>query len=151
MKEKKSKRIQISEQQVRESFVNEQAKQNALERAQASMQATIKEIVAAQDSLKEIKNCKQDDKILVFLGAGMLAEASIKNTSKVTSSIGGNVFSETTIEKAIQELENKRAEAEKNQGLLQQEMGKTQANLEALSMLIIEAEKIRQERMQAKK
>jgi len=145
---KKTRQIEITEQQVLEGFKNEQLKMDSLRKAGEGIQGSVAETLAARDALKEISLAKKGEKIFVFLGAGVFAEASIEKTSKVRQTLGAGVVIEEGIEKVLENLEKMRAENEKKLGAVQQEQNKTLANLQGLGSLIAEAQRLRRQKPQ---
>ncbi len=140
---KKNKTVEFSEQQVLETFRNEQNRLESMKRAFQMEQSMLGEIITAQESLKEIKKAKKGDRIFVFLGAGVFAEATIEDKEKVKQNIGSGVIIDQKIETTIQTLEKARESQEKNLGQIRQEIEKIDNNLQGLTRMIIQAQQLR--------
>ncbi len=110
MSEKKE--VRLSEQQLMDSYRNEQAKMDFLQRRMQEMQLVLNEIVTAEEAVKELRKTKKEENILVSLGAGVYAEAKIGGTSKVKTSLAGNVLLDEESEAAEKKLQGEREKVE---------------------------------------
>ena len=70
------------------------------------------EIHSAEQTLSEIENSKENQKVLVPIGAGNFIYASIENTKNVIVTIGAGVHSEKSLLDAIEIIKKKKTEVE---------------------------------------
>ncbi|MBT4596943.1 MAG: hypothetical protein HOC95_03105 [Candidatus Diapherotrites archaeon] len=113
---------QFNEQQLVQLVRQEEANLASKEEYFMKLRNVLGETVKAMDSLKEIQ--KNPGKIIVRLGAGILVDAEITNTTTCKRTFSENGFQETKINDTIKWLEEK-------QGQLENQLGKVQADLVA--------------------
>jgi prefoldin alpha subunit len=121
------KEIRLSEQQLMDSYRNEQAKMDFLQRRMQEMQQVLNEIVTAAEAVKELRKTKKEENILVSLGAGIYAEAKIGGTGKVKTSLAGNVLLDEESEAAEKKLQ---AEREKVEASIRETFNEQQATMQ---------------------
>ncbi|VVB99384.1 Prefoldin subunit alpha [uncultured archaeon] len=102
----------------------------------SSLQGARNELFGAKDALKELSNADKGTKIMVNLGAGIYAEASIEDCSKATTAIAGNVFREKKADEIIKEIESRTQSIEKQLGVLGQEQQSVIARVNQLESII---------------
>ena len=105
--EKQGREIQISPEQLISLYQNQRAAMDSLLQQEGMMQASLREIVGAEEALKEIKAAGKDVKVLFLLGAGVFVEGEVRS-EKVKSEVGGGVVQSVTVKKALEQLEEKR-------------------------------------------
>ncbi len=109
MAKNKGREIKISPEQLLSLYQNQRASMDALVQQEQALLAAEREVVGAEEALKELSNASQPARSLFLLGAGVFAEGELKG-EKVKSDIGGNVLQEVSIKKALEQL----AERKKN-------------------------------------
>jgi prefoldin alpha subunit len=70
------------------------------------------EIHSAEQTLSEIENSKENQKVLVPIGAGNFIYVSVEDTKKVIVTIGAGVHSEKSLPDAIDAIKKKKTEVE---------------------------------------
>ena len=121
------KEIMLNEQQLMDAYRNEQTKMDFLQKKMHEMQQVLNEIVMAEEAVKELRKTKKEENILVSLGAGVYAEAKIGGTSKVKTSLAGNVLLDEESEAAEKKLQ---AEREKVEASMRETFKEQQAALQ---------------------
>jgi len=101
----------------------------------------LQEVQAAQDALDEIKNSDKGTAMLVPLGSGVFTYATLSDKSAVRMDIGNNIFERMPISKAIERLEDKKANLRKNLKDLLVRKQKTMVSVAQLEKIIADAQK----------
>ncbi len=70
------------------------------------------EIHSAEQTLSEIENSKENQKVLVPIGAGNFIHASIEDAKNIVVTIGAGVHSEKSLPDAIESIKKKKTEVE---------------------------------------
>jgi len=68
------------------------------------------EISKAENTLKEVKNVKASESILMNVGAGVLVECKINNTKEVKISLPGTIIISKDIDEVVKDIENRKKE-----------------------------------------
>jgi prefoldin alpha subunit len=100
----------ISEQELQQSimYLDQLKEQIATLKEQLEiLELAVKEHNQAVDTLKDFKNLKKDNEILIPIGADSLVFAKILDTSKVIINVGAGIAMEDTIETAIEKLSSR--------------------------------------------
>ena len=140
----KKKQVEVSEQQLMETYKQEQTRLNSLKQAMNEIQQNIAEVLTTKETLTEMQKTKAGEKIMVSVGTGVYISGSIDNTKDVHFTIGGNVVKKKSVEDALDTLENMRGAGEKQLAAFQQETAKLNAGVEELSRLLIQAQRMKQ-------
>lgn len=93
------------------------------------VQTALSEAIVANSTLEGIKG-KEGVEALLPIGADSFIRADIQNSNKIIMGIGAGVCMEKDIEVCIEDLKSRRAEFEKVNVSLQQQLGQTLARLE---------------------
>ncbi len=125
----KKKAIELNAEQLMEAYRNEQSRFAFLQRRQLELQRAIQEIMAAIDTINELKKGKSEENILVSLGAGTYIEAKVANVKKVKTGLAGNILIEETLEKTEKKLLEERKKVEKSLIELREGMRKVAENV----------------------
>lgn len=137
----KQKEVEITAQQLIETYRADQAKMDFLQKRQQSLLQIVTEMNTALDSIKEIRKAKEEEIIMVSLGAGIFAEAKIANVKKVKSSLAGNILIDSQPEKVLEELQEAMDKAKKELETVQLEMQKTSQNMQGVATILQESQK----------
>ncbi len=70
------------------------------------------EIQTSEQTLVELKDAKNDQQMLLPIGAGNFIYATIKNAEKVIVTIGAGIHSEKSLDEAIDGVKKKKSEVE---------------------------------------
>ncbi len=152
MTEKKSdakagqKEIKLSAQQLLNLFQREKAKIREIERQMNSLQNILTEILAARDAVKEIKGAEKGHPILLRLGAGILAEATVTQNKTVKKSLGGSVVVDSPVESVLSGLEEEHKKTLENVETLGAEHRKAAANANSFGQMLDAIEKAGQQK-----
>jgi prefoldin alpha subunit len=141
---KKKRQVEVSEQQLMETYKQEQSRLNSLKQAIREIRQNISEVLTTKDTLKEMQKTKAGEKIMVAVGTGVYISGSIDNTTDVHFTIGGNVVKKKSVQDALETLENMRGAGEKQLATFQQEATKLNSDVEELSRLLIHAQRMKQ-------
>ena len=142
MKEAKPKQeVTLSGAQVMNFYNNERNKLSIIQRRFDSLQNLLNETMLSINSLNELKKSSKNEKILVNLGAGVFADASIENNGKVKVSLAGNVVLDKPVDEALLDLEKRKNELEKDINVTINEQEATLKQISALENVINTARK----------
>ncbi len=148
--EKKPREMKVTGQQLMDTYKNDQAKLEGLERKGKALQKVISEMISALDSVKGIKNTTEGENTLISLGAGIYAEGKITNTKTLKNSLAGNVLVNTDIETVSKNLEEDLKKAGTEMSKTQTEMQKVQRNLQMVSQMLQKGQQMMQENQNTK-
>jgi len=104
MKEQKNE-VKVSAKHLLDTYNSDQRKLAELQRREQEIRQILTEMTIASESLKGIQKAKNEQSILVGLGAGIYAEAKIANVKSVKNSLAGNVLVDSNVGKALEKLE----------------------------------------------
>lgn len=127
------KTVQLTQNEVLALMREEQAKLEALEREFLQYRFALEETLKAKEALNAIQKAKANESILIPLGAGVLAAATIAEKESVHVTLAGSVLKKDSIPDALAKLENRKKEAEQHMEKLQKQLEETSANVENLS------------------
>ena len=144
MAEKTNAEKRVTPQNLVDTYYQDQRKLETVQRRQQEMQQILSEVTMTLETLKEIKNTKKDETMMVSLGAGVFAEAKITNTSTIKMSLAGNVLADKKITEAVTKLETETKAATKDLERLQVEKEKITQNMQAVSALLEKARQLQQ-------
>jgi len=113
-------------------YTAKQARIESLARQLTLIDASISELNIAKEFLTNLKNMKNDQDILVPIGANILAFGSIRNTKEVLVSIGAEVFAKKSVEDALKYVESKINDLNKAKENIQKEIVSLQGELERI-------------------
>ncbi len=139
--EKNVKEVRLTGEQVFGFLQNERTKLDSLRRKRTLLQNSLQEIGFAIESLKEIKEMKKNDNILVALGAGIYLNGLIEENKKVKRNLPGNVVIELSSEDAVKKLEKEKNDLRKELEKIVKEEESVLINVNNLSRAIRLAEK----------
>jgi prefoldin alpha subunit len=137
----KPKEIKLSFDQLLAMYQQQQYMLESLASQEKLINNLIREVQAAQDALHEIKSVKSGTSLLVPLGSGVFAYTTLADKSAVKVEIGGNVFERMPISKAIEKLEDRKANLRRNLKEITQKKQRTLASVAQLERIIAEAQK----------
>ncbi|MCD6478309.1 MAG: prefoldin subunit alpha [Candidatus Diapherotrites archaeon] len=137
----KPKEIKLSFDQLLAMYQQQQYLLESLVSQEKLINNLIKEVQAAQDALHEIRSAEKDASLLVPLGSGVFAYTTLADNSAVKVDIGGNVFERMPISKAIEKLEDRKANLRRNLKEVAQKKQRTLASVSQLERIIVEARK----------
>jgi prefoldin alpha subunit len=143
MAEQKEKKVTLTGKQMVDLIQFNRERLEALNAKSRELGFFHRELMAARDSLNELKKNKKEQKILVNLGAGNFIDATTEKELKVKYGIAGNVIKETTVEKAIEEIEKKMKDVEKELEFVRKEQENTGKTLSSFLRVLSEAERQR--------
>ena len=141
----KPREMKVTGQQLMDTYRNDQARLEGLEKKGKALQKVIVEMISALESVKGIGNTKEGEKTLISLGAGVYAEGTITNTKTLKSSIAGNVLIDTDIVKISKSLDEDLKKAGAEMTKTQTEMQKVQRNLQMVSQMLQKGQSMMQE------
>lgn len=149
-KEKKEKRreIKLTFEQLLAIYQQQRALIDSLTNQESMIRSIIAELQSTQDALSEIKKVGKDTNILVSLGSGVFASARLSDASEVKVEIGGNVFEQMPIAKALNKLEERKANLEKRLKNIGERKKQAIAFVIQLERLINEAQRKAREKVQ---
>jgi prefoldin alpha subunit len=133
--------IKLTGQEVIGFLQTERQKLSDLRRRRVLLQNSLQEIAYSLESLKEMKEMKKNDNLMVSLGAGIYLNALVDESKKVKRNLPGNVVVELSAEDAIKKLEKERNELKKELEKTAQEEESTLINVSNLNRAIRMAEK----------
>ncbi len=113
-------------------YTAKQARIESLARQLTLIDASISELNIAKEFLTNLKNMKNDQDILVPIGANILAFGSIRNTKEVLVSIGAEVFAKKSVEDALKYVESRINDLNKAKENIQKEIVSLQGELERI-------------------
>jgi len=134
-------KMEITAQQLIDTYRSDQARMDLLQRRQQSLLQMAAEMNAALDTVKEIQKAKEDETIMVSLGAGIFAEAKITNVKKIKESLAGNILIDSQPEKVLAELQEAMDKAKKEIETVQLEIQKTGQNMQGIGNILQESRK----------
>lgn len=140
-KESAPKEIRVSFEQLLAMYQQNQYLLDSLNSQEKLLNNMIMETQASQDAMREIKASEKETNMLVPLGAGVFAYAKINDNSAVKIEIGNNVFERMPIAKAIEKLEERKAQLESNLKALVQRKQQVIASLAQIERIIAEAQR----------
>jgi prefoldin alpha subunit len=123
-KEKQLRRL-VTEMRMMEGSVD------ALNQRLQFLTASISELRLAQGSLRDLKDIKSGNPLLVPVGGGVFMDAQLGDISKVVVGIGADVSVEMDYDEAVEEIGERLQEVEQAQGAVQQQLGQILAQLES--------------------
>jgi|GEM_PF-2701057 len=135
------KQITVSFEQLLAMYQQNQYVLESLLSQEKLLNSMIAETQASQDAMREIKASENQTNILVPLGAGVFTYAKINDNSAVKMEIGNNVFERMPITKAIEKLEERKAQLESNLKALLQRKQQILASLAQIEQILAEAQK----------
>ena len=141
----KPREIKVTGQQLMDTYRNDQAKLERLEKKGKALQKVITEMISALESVKGIKNTTEGENTLISLGAGVYAEGKITNTKTLKSSIAGNVLINTDIATVSKNLDEDLKKAGTEMAKTQTEMQKVQRNLQMVSQMLQQGQSMMKE------
>lgn len=144
MEENKKAEKKVTPQNLVDTYYTDQRKLETVQRRQQEMQQILNEVTLTTEALKEIKNTKKDETMMVSLGAGIFAEAKITNTDTIKMSLAGNVLTDKKVTDAVTKLETETTAARKDLERLQTEKEKIIQNMQAVSALLEKARQLQQ-------
>ena len=115
---------QLAENTPSEKISNEEVNKLLLAAQQLEQQATrynqqieilnsyYSEIQTSEQTLVELKGAKNDQQMLLPIGAGNFIYTTIKNAEKVIVTIGAGIHSEKSLDEAIEGVKKKKSEVE---------------------------------------
>lgn len=123
-KEKQLRRL-VTEMRMMEGSVD------ALNQRLQFLTVSISELRLAQNSLRDLKDIKYGNPLLVPVGGGVFMDAQLGDISKVVVGIGAGVSVEMDYDKAVEDIGERLQEMEQAQGAVQQQLGQILAQLES--------------------
>lgn len=135
MQEEK-KTVKLTEPQLVNAFNSERANLEGLQEQYSRTENYLQELLAARDALAAIQKAKDNEKIVVPLGAGVYIDAAIENKNTVKASFGSGVVMPTSIDEALKELEGRKTDTEKAVAGLQRDREQMLSNLNSLGKLL---------------
>lgn len=139
MQNNAKKEVSLSGEQVMHFYNNEREKLKIIQNRQGSLQNLMNETLLTIEALNELKKAQKNEKILVPLGAGVFADATLNETQKVKISLGGNVILDAGIERALGDLDKRKNELEKDLQMTMKEESQTINQINALGNVISQA------------
>ncbi len=139
------KTIKLTEEQLMNAFANERANMDTMQANLAAAENRLRDILAATDALNAIKKSKENEKIVVPLGAGIFIDASLENNSTAKNSLAGSVVVNVTIEEALKNLVEKKQETQKAIEEMQKELEKIASNLNSIGAMLRSIEQKKRE------
>ncbi|MDO8538579.1 MAG: prefoldin subunit alpha [archaeon] len=136
---RKNNEVSMSGEQVMNFYKNEREKLKIIQNRNMSLNNLLNETLLTMDSLNEIKKTQKNEKILVPLGAGVFADATLIENEKVKISLGGNVMIDAQIEKALDDLGKRKEELEKDIEMTVKEENQTINQINSLGNIIQQA------------
>jgi len=140
MAEEEKKQVTLTQEQVMQAYQENEMELNDIQQRIGMIQSLLSETFAATEALDEIKEAKSE-KIMVNLGAGVYADATLEQTKTVKTTLGANVMADTSIEKTLETLAKRKENLEKDHQALVQAQQHTIQNMETLRQIIVNAEK----------
>jgi prefoldin alpha subunit len=127
MSEEKERRLHriITEIQMMEGSVN------ALQQRLQIITAALSELKVAQQSLRELRDVKKGNPLLVPVGGGVLMNAELGDIKKVIVNIGADVSIEMNFDNAVQNIEERLGEMGDAQNSVIQQLSQIIAQIEA--------------------
>ncbi len=141
----KPREMKVTGQQLMDTYRNDQARLEGLEKKGQALQKVITEMISTLDSVKGIENTTEGENTLISLGAGVYAKGKITNTKTLKSSLAGNVLVDTDIAKVSKSLDEDLKKAGTEMAKTQTEMQKVQRNLQMVSQMLQKGQAMMQE------
>ena len=142
------KEITVNAQQLMSMHQNQKNQLNGLLQQINSMQSLLQENVMAKEALKTL-DAPGKDEILFSLGAGIFIDATVDDLKKIKANIGGNIFEEMNVKKAVNKLDDRIKSVEKNITNLREQEQSMSQNLMELEKAINLFEQKRRQVVQA--
>lgn len=130
------KTVELSQNQAMTLLRNEQTRLEAMEREFLQFRAAWEETLKAKEAVTAIQKTKPNESIMIPLGAGIFAAASLSDNQNVQTTLAGGVLKKDSTSEALQKLENRQKEIEQQLNSLQKELEQTAANVNNLSNVI---------------
>lgn len=114
--------MNITPEQLLQMFQGEQSKLEIVQRNRLTLQNLLREHVFAIEALKEVRDTRENEHLMVPLGAGAYLDVMLKNNKEVQASITGDVVVKEKIPEVIKKLEARKNDAiEKDMKLAQEQ------------------------------
>jgi len=126
------KTIKLNEEQLINAFASERANMEAIQSNISAAGNRLRDILAATEALKAIQKAKENEKIVVPIGAGVFIDASLESNSTAKNSIAGGVVVNADIEGILKDLAEKKQEMEKVIAEMQKDLERVVANVNSL-------------------
>ncbi len=150
MAEEEKKRVTLTQEQVLQAYQENEMELNDIRQRIGMIQSLLSENFAATEALNEIKEGKSE-KIMVNLGAGVYADATLEQSKTVKTTLGANVLANTSIEKTLETLAKRKENLEKDMQTLAQAQQQLIQNMETLRQIIMQAEDVLRQAQQQQK
>lgn len=145
------KKVSLTKEQVLEAFRQSEAELNAIQQRMQMVQGMARETIDTIETLNGLDKAEKSGKIMVHLGSGIYADASIDAGKKVKVSIAGNVLLDSDAKKAIEDLQKRKENIEKELLNLQTAQADEMKAYESLRQIFATAEELMQKQMQQQK
>lgn len=130
------KEIRLNPEQAIQLFENERAKYNAIQEQFVRLEEGLEETIRTRDALQAMQKANANESVLVPLGAGVYATATLQENQNVLTTMAGGVIKTETIETTLKLLENRKNETEKELQKTQEQLLATRQNLDQLNQML---------------
>lgn len=144
------KEVKLSIEQLLSLHQNQRNQYENLLQQINSMNSLIVETNLAQAALKELNEPGKDE-VMFSLGAGVYIDAAVADLKKVKANIGGNIVEEITVKKALEKLDERKQDIQKNIKKLREQEAAMRKNLGELERALATIEQHRRKAMQQKR
>jgi prefoldin alpha subunit len=126
--------MQVNFPQALQLIQQERATLEALDIRLSNFQRMLEETLMVKETLEALQKIT-DKTVMVGLGAGVFADATLSNPKRVKVTLGGGIIQEDSVENALTGLANREKEARENITQLEEERRKLLVNLSSLNTL----------------
>ena len=135
------KKVTLSVQELIQIYEQQKSQLNSFELLKRNINSSIIESLTALEALKEIKNSKKDNELLVSIGAGAFLNTKIESIKKIKLLIGTNTVKEFPLTNVKKKIEEKKALLEKELKKLLKEEGKLLQSIQGLEKMLIKIQR----------
>jgi len=108
-----SRTVRLSKDQTFAMYKTKEQELNQITSKIKELEALLTEVIRAKQTLKDIKETKHQDKILVNIGAGILVECEITDKEKAKITLPGNIMIDKEMHTIIKDIESREEELNK--------------------------------------
>ena len=110
---KEKKTFKLSRDQTIALYRNKEQELNAISSKMKEIDNLYNEIMKAEQTLNEMKTVKDNEKLLVNVGAGILVECNIENKKTAKITLPGNIVVDKDIHIILKDIEKRKEELSK--------------------------------------
>lgn len=136
--EKTKKTIKLDKNQTIKLYQNKEKELQGISQRVEQIDGILQEMQKAEISLAQIKKLKNEEKLLVNLGAGVLIECEVTNKSSIKVMLPGQIMTERSIDDVIEDIDKRKKELSSAKEKLVKSYNQTSQMLEQISKVFRE-------------